>query len=179
MGYILEEVYQKDYADLLDEFIFIPLGMDRSAIGAKKGLEAYRVEGQNHNKLKMPFSVTKDMSAEGGIVSGIPDLMKYAHFQMQEEDEWVKLCQTDLWEGEHGDYGTGFFWQLNKDGNNPDRVFQNGGAFGTATWVSLLPKENIAIIVITNVSGPQTHRKMSERVEEILDILNQNSSTNE
>ena len=94
-------------------------------------------------------------------------------------DEWVQLCQTDLWEGEHGDYGTGFFWQLNKDGDNPDRVFQNGGAFGTATWVNLLPKEEIAVIMISNVSGPETHRKMSERLEEILDILTQNTSTNE
>lgn len=179
MGYILEEVYQKDYAELLDAFLFTPLGMERSAVGVKDGLGSHLVDGQNHHKLKMPFSVNKDMSAEGGIVSGIDDLLKYARFQMDENEEWVQLCQTDLWEGLHGDYGTGFYWQLNKDGDNPDRVFQNGGAFGTATWVSLLPKEEIAVIIITNVSGPQTHQKMSEKVEEILDILIKNSSTNE
>ncbi|MEL6256134.1 MAG: serine hydrolase domain-containing protein [Bacteroidota bacterium] len=179
MGYMLEEVYQEDYEDLLEEFLFTPLGMDRSAVGVKEGLVSYLVEGQNHHKLKMPFSVEKDMSAEGGIVSGIEDLLKYARFQLEEEKEWVRLCQTDLWEGTYGDFGGGFFWQLNKDGDNPDRVFQNGGAFGTATWLSLLPKEDIALILITNVSGPETHRKISERVEPILDILIQNSPKNE
>lgn len=179
MGYILEEVYQKEYEELLDEFLFTPLGMTRSAVGIKDKWAEEVVEGQNHQKLKMPFSVNKDMSAEGGIVSGIEDLLKYARFQLDEKDEWIQLCQRDLWEGLHGDYGTGFFWQLNKDGNNPDRVFQNGGAFGTATWLTLLPKEDIAIIMITNVSGPQTHGKLNERVEEILAILTQNRPTNE
>lgn len=171
MGYILEEVYQKDFELLLKEFIFDPLDMEHSSIGISDEKRDRLVEGQNFNQLKMPFSVAKDMSAEGGIISGIDDLLKYARYHLAESKEVVSTSHQDLWDGAYGDFGTGFFWQLNRRGEAADLFFQNGGAFGTSSWTSLIPEEEIAVIMISNVSGPDIHRKMSERVEKIIALM--------
>jgi len=169
LGYLLEEIYNKPYEVLLQEKILAPLKMKNTAI-AKSEVDINKIAyGQNSNKIKMPLRVEKAMNAEGGIVSTVPDMLNYLRFHLDEKNEIVATSHQHLWNGKYGDFDIGFFWQINKNGSNPDVIFQNGGAFGTSSWVSIIPEKDIGIFIVTNTSGANIHQKLNEIVNKIIE----------
>jgi CubicO group peptidase (beta-lactamase class C family) len=130
--------------------------------------------GQNTNRIKMPIRVEKSMNAEGGIISSTADMLKYMEYHLDESKQVISVSHQHLWEGRYGDFEAGLFWQINKNGNKPDRIFQNGGAFGTSSWITLIPEEKIGVFMVTNVSGQNIHQKLSEWVEKIISEIENN-----
>ncbi len=168
LGYILEEVYNQPFVELLKEKVCYPLKMS-STIISRSALDVNKLAlGQNSDKIKMPIRADKAMNADGGIISSTKDMLKYLEFHLDETIETVSISHQHLWDGKFGDFESGLFWQINKNGENPDRIFQNGGAFGTSSWVTLIPEEGIAVFIVSNVSGPDIHRRLNETVEKII-----------
>ncbi|WP_343487663.1 serine hydrolase domain-containing protein [Allomuricauda sp. d1] len=171
IGYTLENLNQKPFETLLKEYIFKPLDMKSSSIIPSNDTKTYLATGFNHNGIEMPFNPNKAMSAEGGIKSSLGDMVKYMKFHLNTSDTIVRVSHTELHEGKYGDYENGFFWQIFKDGPKPDKIFQNGGAFGTMCWMTLIPETQTGVFIVTNVSGPGVHQKLAETVEAIIDEL--------
>lgn len=171
LGYLLEEIYEKSYEEILKEMILIPLGMDDTGLGISDKAKKNLAIGQNSNKTEMPFRVYKEMSAEGGITSNVNDMMKYLEFHLNQGNDVIAMSHQELWDGKFGDFETGLFWQIFKNGEKPNKIFQNGGAFGTSSWVTLIPEQGIGIFIVTNVSGPTVHQKLNETVDKIIGEL--------
>ncbi|GJM29449.1 MAG: hypothetical protein DHS20C17_20840 [Cyclobacteriaceae bacterium] len=171
LGYLLEEIYQMSYEEILKEKILLPLGMDETRLGISDQARQNLAIGQNLNRTEMPFRVNKEMSAEGGIISNVDDMLKYLEFHLDRNNEVVTTSHSELWDGQFGDFEAGLFWQIFKNGEKPDKVFQNGGAFGTSSWVTLIPEQGIGVFIVTNVSGPNVHHKLSETVDSLIEIL--------
>jgi len=82
IGYILEEIYQKPFEELLQQKILNPLNMTSTKI-SKNEIELDRIAyGQNSNKIKMPLRVDKAMNAEGGIITSTKDMLKFLQVNM-------------------------------------------------------------------------------------------------
>ncbi len=174
LGYLLEEIYDQPFEKLLAERIFNPLKMGNTHISkAKLNLDDVAV-GQNTNRIRMPIRVEKSMNAEGGIISNTADMLKYMEYHLDEGNQVISVSHQHLWEGSYGDFEAGLFWQINKNGNKPDRIFQNGGAFGTSSWITLIPEEKIGVFIVTNVSGQNIHQKLSETVDKIISEIENN-----
>ena len=171
LAYILEDVYEQSFVRLLQEQIFDPLAMSHSSIELSKVDPANLAQGVNANKTTMPARVEKAMNAEGGIISNVDDMLRYMDFHLDESNAWVARAHKGLWGGQYGDYDAGLFWQIFRDGDKVDRFFQNGGAFGTSSYMILLPESKIGIFIVSNVSGPNIHQYLSEAVDEILILL--------
>ena len=171
IGFCLENIYQKPYKLLLKEHLLDSLQMNSTRIALSKKDHNRLAQGYNFNGIKMPFLPGKYMSAEGGIKSSLHDMILYMRFHLNTTNEVVKMAQHHLWKGKFGDYDNGFFWQIFKDGDQPDKVFQNGGAFGTSSWMTLIPETKTAVFLVTNVSGPEIHKKLNEAVNRILKTL--------
>jgi CubicO group peptidase (beta-lactamase class C family) len=168
LGYLLEEVYDKPFEKLLAERIFIPQKMENTHITrAILNLDNVAV-GQNTNKIRMPIRVEKSMNAEGGIISNTADMAKYMKYHLEEDKQVISVSHQHLWEGSYGEYEAGLFWQINKNGDKPDKIFQNGGAFGTSSWITLIPEKKIGVFIVTNVAGQDIHQKLSETVDKII-----------
>jgi len=172
-GYLLEEIYDKSYADLLRDKILIPLQMENTKISTSDIDLRKLAYGQNTNGVKMPTRAEKNMNAEGGVIATTADMLKYLRFHLDEESAIVSLAHQHLWNGQYGDYEAGLYWQIKKNGEAADRVFQNGGAFGTSSWVTIIPEQNLGIFIVTNVSGPDIHQKLSEETDKIINKLEQ------
>jgi len=156
------------FEKLLEERIFIPNKMGNTTI-SKANLKLDEIAiGQNTNGIRMPMRVEKDMNAEGGIISNTSDMIKYMEYHLDENRQVIAVSHQHLWDGNYGDFEAGLFWQINKNGDEPDRIFQNGGAFGTSSWITLIPDENIGVFIVTNVSGQNIHQKLSETVDKII-----------
>ena len=174
LGYLLEEIYDQPFEKLLAERIFIPHKMENTHISrAMLNLDNVAV-GQNTNKIRMPIRVEKSMNAEGGIISNTADMAKYMQYHLDEDKQVVSVSHQHLWEGSYGDYEAGLFWQINKNGDKPDRIFQNGGAFGTSSWITLIPEKKIGVFIVTNVAGQNIHQKLSETADKIISEIESN-----
>jgi len=151
-----------------------PLKMQDTKISTREIDLQKLAYGQNSNKIKMPVRAYKEMNAEGGIISSTKDLIKYLQFHLDESNEVIKISHQHLWNGKYGDFEAGFFWQIHKNGEKPDRIFQNGGAFGTSSWITLIPDSNIGIFIVTNVSGQSVHKRLSDTVEILIEEIEKN-----
>lgn len=168
LGYLLEEIYDQPFEKLLAERVFIPLNMGNTLISkAKLNFDDVAV-GQTTNRIRMPIRAEKSMNAEGGIISNTADMVKYMEYHLDESNQVVSVSHQHLWGGSYGDFEAGLFWQINKNGNKPDKIFQNGGAFGTSSWITLIPEKKIGVFIVTNVSGQSIHQKLSEAVDRII-----------
>jgi len=171
LGYLLENIYQKPFDTLINQYIFSPLNMTQSSIHLSKVDKSRLAQGLNENKVKMPFRVEKEMNAEGGILSNVEDMIKYMRYHLDKSDKVVDVAHQELWKGEYGNYEAGLFWQIFKDCEKPDRIYQNGGAFGTSSWMTLIPELGIAIFLVTNSFGQNVHQKLSEAADKIITEL--------
>ncbi len=168
LGYILENVYQDTFDNLVKDKILRPLKMSNTETRISKTEKKYLAVGQNANMIEMPFRVEKDMNSEGGMVSTVGDMMKYMSYHLKENDAIISTAHQQLWNGKFGDFEAGLFWQINKDGDKPDKIFQNGGAYGTSSWITLVPERNIGVFIITNVAGQTVHQNLNQAVEKII-----------
>ena len=171
LGYIMESLYRKSFQVLLQERIFKPLEMSSTVAMMNEDIRSTAAEGLNINKSKMPFNPVKGISAEGGILSNTTDMLKYMRYHLNEQDPVIQASHQHLYEGKYGNYEAGFFWQIFREGNNPYKVFQNGGAFGTSSWLTLIPEKDIGVFVVTNVSGRHIHQKLNELVNQIIEEI--------
>lgn len=174
IGYLLEEIYNNSYEELLRQKILYNLKMNNTYISKERADLKHIAAGQNTNKMRMPVRIDKEMNAEGGIITSTQDMLKYMRFHLDETNETVKKSHQHLWNGKYGDFDTGFFWQINKNGKNPDIFFQNGGAFGTSSWLTLIPESNMAVFIVTNVAGQNIHQKLNKTVDLIIREIEDN-----
>lgn len=171
LGYCLERIYGKPYETLIENYILKPLKMENTYVGISEENSRYLAKGLNANGIEMPSRANKEISAEGGIISTLDDMMKYMQFQLDADNEIIKISHQELFDGKYGDFENGLFWQIFKNGNKPTKIFQNGGAFGTSSWLTIIPERKIGVFIITNVSGPEIHQKLSISVDKIIESM--------
>ncbi len=168
LGFCLENIFDKPYEVLLSQYILDPLEMNNTSITLSDFDSKVLAVGLNHNDQEMPFRAEKDMKAEGGILASINDMIKYMKFHLNEENSVVNISHQELLNGKYGDFENGLFWQIFKNGDQPTKIFQNGGAFGTSSWLTIIPETQTGVIIITNVSGPEIHQKLNAMADSII-----------
>jgi len=89
IAYILENVYNKSYNDLIQEKISIKLGMTNTGTVLQETLKINLANGYIENNTLAPSMINTLWGAGGGMTSTLPDLMKYAKFQLDKENEVV------------------------------------------------------------------------------------------
>ncbi|WP_237274432.1 serine hydrolase domain-containing protein [Tenacibaculum ovolyticum] len=173
LGFCLENIYDKKFEDLLKENLLDPLKMSHTKILLTKEDQFKLAQGYNERNMKMPFNSIKYMNAEGGIKSTLPDMMKYVKFHLEKEDPVVERAHQEvlgLWE----DFDNGLFWQIAKTKGEPIKIFQNGGAFGSSSWLTIIPEKKMGVFIITNQAGPEAHKELNNTVENIIKKINLN-----
>lgn len=160
LAYIFETVYAKSYQELLSNIVFKPASMAYTILHGSGRDTIKHVMGFNTKQLEMP-SVSISSMAAAGLMSNLPDMMKYVSFNLNENDPLVKTAHEPMWKAGKGSYSTGYFWQMDivKGGR---KLFQNGGSYGTSSWLELYPDSQIGIFIISNVSGPDIHPLLSD-----------------
>ncbi len=171
LGYLLEEIYETTFNQLLKAKILDPLEMFETGVSISNVDKDRLARGQNVDRIEMPFRTEKAMNSEGGIITSIPDMLKYIAYHLESENQVVSAAQQPLWNGKYGKHDAGCFWQIIIGEDGAKTVFQNGGAFGTSSWLTLIPDRNIGIFVVTNISGANIHQKLSETVSEIVEAI--------
>ena len=171
-GYLTERVSGSDWNDLVDDWIFTPLGMDRSNTSVRdspaSGDHALPYVLRDGDLTRVPFRVIDEIGPAGSINSNVTEMLAYIqthidggtfgghlllseensarmqqpHFAMPGESEFPELGQAS--------YGLGLRVSSYR---GHKMVAHGGGIDGFISSMSWLPRKKIGVMVLTNRSG--------------------------
>lgn len=172
-GEVITKVTGKSWAEFIEKRILHPVGMLNSYGSYKRALSSgYKNRAEAHAPIdgkitQVPHDWNETANAAGGIVSTIPDMLKWANFLINDftTEKGVKLVSDkqiqQLWQIQQpitvyqpNDYNTHFYgyglgWFLS-DVEGSFQVQHTGGLIGIVTQFTLLPDLGLGIIVLTN-----------------------------
>lgn len=157
LGYVVERVSGRPFADFLREEVFLPLGLTRAALGIAPGLEPYQALRYGSDGVAYPFY---DFDHPGGsaVFASAHDLLRFGMFHLKVHlqdqkailsDASVDAMQVPAPGGKHGD-GYGLGWGIKADDRGYSTVSHSGGMGGVNTILRLVPSERIAIVALAN-----------------------------
>ena len=171
-GEIIETVTGKSWGENVSERIFQPLGMDRSITVLNqldnKGNYATPHKRTNNENVAIDWVDWEEVAATGGIVSSVADVSKWMIFNMNhgihKKDTLLSANTRNMVWTPHNnfkvdhtrknDFGRqfssyGLGWGLS-DYHGKLRVGHTGGFDGMITAVTMIPGENLGVVVLTN-----------------------------
>ncbi|MGB5437944.1 MAG: serine hydrolase [Maribacter sp.] len=158
LGYIIEEISGKSYADFIQEHIFGPLEMKNSYYGSKSTIIKNRATG--YSPAENGFQNAKYLSmtlpyAAGSLMSTVDDMLlwhKAIHNNslISANSKALAFTNTTLNNGDLTNYGYG--WQMNEI-SGVLSIEHGGGIFGYVTHGVYVPSENVYVITLTNRDG--------------------------
>lgn len=171
-GELIKKVTGKSWGDNVKERILDPLGMDRT-ITTIKGLEgkgnyATPHARQDDKNLPIEWEDWETVGATGGIISSVADMAKWMIFNLNHgihgKDTLLSAATRNLVWTPHNSFtvnqvnrnsfnthfsGYGLGWGL-RDYHGKMMVRHTGGYDGMITAVTLIPDENLGVVVLTN-----------------------------
>jgi CubicO group peptidase (beta-lactamase class C family) len=152
LGMILEKVTGRRYGDLLRERILAPLGMKDSGLDDDDLILPKRSEGYQPGPKGLVPVRSLSMSvgwATGSMYSTTADLLRWEHGLFGGKVLSASSLKVMTTPGK-GNYGCGVFVSRRDD----IEVVEHGGSIdGFNSYMIYVPADNIAIIVLSNVSG--------------------------
>ena len=164
-AYILEQVYNKPFDELLLENISKVANMPNTGIRLTHSQNKNLANGYFGGSGKIaPHMSTTLWGASGAGKSTIIDMLNYIKFQLDSKNKTVKKTHQILYDKEiiFGDPNNkiGYFWIINVDKEFGKFISHHGGANGTQNWLVLYPEIDLGISIITNQGHFQTGGKL-------------------
>ncbi|MDW7548673.1 serine hydrolase domain-containing protein [Pseudoalteromonas peptidolytica] len=168
VAYILESVYQKPFELLVSEIITTKSGELDTKFRGTNFKPGEITVGTDENGDQMPLA-SGYWFASGGLTSNVESITRYMQHQLSSEPEVATSHQLldESWTG----HGTAFYWYTNKYDSNEQMLYQSGGSMGTSSWLTIYPKKNIGIFIVTNFAGSNTQPELEAISDKIFDHL--------
>ncbi|MBG6130089.1 CubicO group peptidase (beta-lactamase class C family) [Aquimarina sp. EL_43] len=171
-GEIIKKVTGKSWGENVKERILDPLGMDRTITSYKKldTKKNYATPHGRENDKNIPIDWVdwEEIGAMGGLISSVKDVSKWMifnlnHGRIDKDTLLTKNTRNMIWTP-HNNYrvdhtskndfnkhfsGYGLGWGLS-DYQGRLSVAHTGGFDGMITAVTLIPDENLGVVVLTN-----------------------------
>jgi len=163
-GRVVEVALDRPIEDAMRERLFAPLGLERTFLFADEVI-TYRV-ASGHNvfegqpRVGRPWAIPRASSCVGGIVSTVPDLLRYARFHMGVgttadgvrflSPDAIEHMRSPLVSGPLGQH-RGIAWSVERVGDVT--IIGHGGAtFGQQALLWIAPAKRFALAMLTNSS---------------------------
>ena len=171
-GELIKKITGKTWGENVKERILVPLGMDRTLTTAQDLANTNNVTTphgrENDKNFPIEFEDWNEIGATGGIISSVNDVAKWMIFNLNhgihgKDTILTKATRNMVWTphnnfmvdhttkndlGRHfSGYGLG--WNLG-DFHGKMMVGHTGGFDGMITAATMIPEENLGIVVLTN-----------------------------
>jgi CubicO group peptidase (beta-lactamase class C family) len=145
-AHILENVYKKNYEDLLHQVIFDKAGMKNTKLKLAPG--DVLANGYNASGLLMTNLSSNLWGASKMLKSTMSDLIKFIKFELDTTNKVVIESHRRIYT--NGDMG--YFWEIQELSNKDICYAKDGGSNGTQNMLKIYPEYNLGFIVIMNQS---------------------------
>jgi serine-type D-Ala-D-Ala carboxypeptidase/endopeptidase len=170
LAYILENIYQQPFSQLIEKYITKPLRMIHTYLLVPQRQENLRVKGYSERGEPMPFLSAYDAPAFG-IKSTIEDMARYVRYQLDEHDPAVKLThQITL--GDINYFAWGWNWFMNKRADDKLKIHEDGTTFGFTANVLLYPEQGFGVVLLTNECDRNSNDRLIKITDKIYDESN-------
>lgn len=155
LGYIIERVSGRSYAEFMRREVFIPLGLTRTSVNIGPGLAPYAATRYGKDGLPLPF-YDFDHPGASAIFSSAHDLVRYGLFNLKAHlpdqkailsDAAIDAMHRSTASTPDGGYGIGFEIRQR---NGYHVVEHDGGMDGVSAEMHLFPAVKTAIVVLSN-----------------------------
>lgn len=178
-GEVIRAVTGKSWSENVKERLFLPLGMERSVTSpkslAEKGNFVTPHAYEDEQNIPIAWEDWEEIGALGGIISSVNDLSKWMilnlNFGIFGNDTLLSKKTINLMWTPHANFTVdqtqkndfnrhfsayGLGWGLS-DFHGRLRVAHSGAIDGMLTSITLIPDENLGIVVLTNgMNSPYT-----------------------
>ena len=169
----------KPFAELVNQGILEPLGMDSTSVGPipadHQGRLAtgYGRRMADGSRMSMPFVDARAFDPATGVSSSVPDMLKFLQWQMRVRDrksEEVLATNTLLemqrvhWVQSSWDSGWGLGFSV-RHTEDRDLIGHGGSYPGYRTQTQLSPEEDVGVVVFTNAGDGNPGRFLDKAFE--------------
>jgi CubicO group peptidase (beta-lactamase class C family) len=152
LGHVLEWKTGQGYDQLLQELLCQPLGLAHTGLHVRDSARlAVGHDAAGRPTCYWQFPV---LYGAGAIQASLADLAKFAQANLADDALGRSLQATHQQVYETPDGGIGKGWHIDRSSTPLTRVgdivWHNGGTGGFSTYLGLLPKEKVAVIVLAN-----------------------------
>jgi CubicO group peptidase (beta-lactamase class C family) len=165
IGIILEVLYNAPIEQLLQRFVFKSTGQRETFAHFSENEHARWRRGINENGFPTP-DASDYFNAAGGLKSTVPDMGRYLTYYLN-NNKIAKKALT-LLAGDENGLGRAYIWntfRLDSEG----QYYQGGGTFGTSAWVSIYPRERLAIFLVTPYVSETTQEQLNITANKIIE----------
>jgi CubicO group peptidase (beta-lactamase class C family) len=149
----------KGYEELLRQRVTGPLGMadTRITLTADQAARFPRCHGKDGKET--PAWTFGCLEACGGLHSTVHDLLQFADANLGRRqtalDRAIRLAHETWRDTNSRDAYVGLCWMHEKlSRGGPDMVWHNGGTFGSRSFLGLVPKAGLGVVVLSNSGHP-------------------------
>jgi CubicO group peptidase (beta-lactamase class C family) len=160
------QTLNEDFAKMLDEYLFVPLGMMRStlriddldALGNVAQPHGQSLEGLQRFDLSGEAWVAS-IAPSGGVWSTVNDMARYLllalntgeleGIRLVSERNYIHTQQPQIQINATLNYGLG--WILGEYAGNP-LIFHDGNALGYTSLMGFLPAQGVGVVVLVNAA---------------------------
>lgn len=172
MAHILENVYQKSFDELLNDFIFKKSGMTSTKMSLSEDEKVRLANGYDGKGKMMPYMPMPMWGAAGGMKSTTPDLIKYMRLHLDTtntaavESHRLNFTASPT-------FSLGYYWVIAK---NSEGIYysHHGGSMGMQNWFFVFPAYNMGVSVITNSSAEVAGKLLHNAVMGLVNDLKPN-----
>jgi CubicO group peptidase (beta-lactamase class C family) len=190
LGYILERVYNKPLNQLIYDYIISPLKMKNTSFASSSINTKQLVKGYDSSGSPMPYLACPYMQAAGGLRSSAEDMMKYAVYFLDNEEQSAQLslqktisisASTNnvvrLYPPDSVDatvYSISLNWFQYNPALGHEQIWTDGGTPGFCSYIVLYPEEKSAIILLSNKTGQKIFQELPDIAGQIFKSFSPN-----
>ena len=163
-GYILERLGGASFETLVKDKLAAPLGMRDTTITLTADQRPRLAAGYDEKGARQAASPDQ-FQAAGALRSTLADMLEYAHWQLDPNDQVARLTHVPTYTNE--DYAVGLNWQIVNSGSR-QVIFQDGAVPGFASLCILQPQLDLAVVILSNELGPVTLDRLSAMANQIM-----------
>lgn len=167
LGYIMESVYQNSYQNLLKKYFATPLKMKNTYLLEHGKLPKLMANGYDAKGNLMPFIDWEDLQVAASIASSSSDMLKYMAFQLNEDNEIVKLSHQQTI-GKIEDGAIALNWKIKKSENGNRSVSHTGGSLGFSSYMIFYPDLNTGIVLLANQADQTAQNELITLADKII-----------
>lgn len=159
LGYLMSRVTGESYGQVMQERLFVPLGMTHSALDIMPGFEPYKATRYDYAGQPIPDYRSAE-PASATLYSSVHDLARFGMYMLKDRlpdqravlsDESIdRMTRDPVVDGPNSHYGIG--WDIEERGGYRT-MEHSGSASGVSSNFVLIPSENVGVVMVANTDG--------------------------
>ncbi|OXA85787.1 serine hydrolase domain-containing protein [Flavobacterium hercynium] len=178
IAFILEKVYKTKYEKLLTDYVAKDMAMQHTKINLSDQEAKKLAVGYHSDNSTITFPMPKlPWGASGTMKSTVPDMVNYIKFQLKNNETVAESHKTIV--KFNNEFSIGYLWNIATEDKKLGTFYiHHGGVPRSQCFIYIIPKYDLGGFIITNQSGTDTPKVMSEAINQIFDKIIQQQQSN-